>query len=184
MAGITSTNVRCSRQSRQAFGNSPRRGFSIVELSVVLVIVAIGVTLALPRFTASSTRRQVELVAQTIQADLELARRTAMNRGRPVTIQFDWTTASYRSDDIFIDDNEDQTLDLNLGESFGSDIDLSANFQDQPGILFNRDGTATMTRQNGQTSRKGDITVSIDGIRVHLQLRPGVSLVTTRGRNE
>jgi type IV fimbrial biogenesis protein FimT len=68
---------------------TPRRkspGFTLVELSVVLAVMAIAATFATPSFVAWHLRDQVDARARALVSTLSLARSEAVKRGARVTL--------------------------------------------------------------------------------------------------
>ena len=68
---------------------TPRRkspGFTLVELSVVLAVMAIIATFATPSFVAWHLRDQVDARARALVSMLSLARSEAVKRGARVTL--------------------------------------------------------------------------------------------------
>lgn len=155
-----------------------KRGFSLIELTVVLMILAVGATIALPRFAETVSHQRIQSVAKYIQCDLELARRTAMNRGRLVTVQFDFDDARYQSADVIISAGHSDTLQTHLPTEFGRDVRLSADFVGAAGIQFDQRGAPTMTDLAGENQQTGTITIVCDGASLNLQIHPGLSLVS------
>jgi prepilin-type N-terminal cleavage/methylation domain-containing protein len=60
----------------------PRRGFSIAEILVVMIIAGLVMKMALPRFAAMRDRMAVRAAKQQIGAYLVTARATAIRRSR------------------------------------------------------------------------------------------------------
>lgn len=64
------------------------RGFSIVEISIVLLIISIVSGLAILRFSSAATTYRIELAAKRITQDLQLARSRARATTRSQTVVF------------------------------------------------------------------------------------------------
>lgn len=65
-----------------------RRGFSLIEIMTVVVILAIIGAIAVPRYGRAATRYRVEAAAERLRADLELARESAKRQSRSVAVTF------------------------------------------------------------------------------------------------
>lgn len=61
-------------------------GFSLIELLVVVAVVAVTVTVAVPSFSESFARRRVEGVANELSADLQYARAQAVGNNARVSL--------------------------------------------------------------------------------------------------
>lgn len=73
--------------SRNTVGRqSAERGFTLVEMMIVVAIIGIASTLAAPNFTAWIARTQLREAISEVQHHLVLARMTAMSRNIPVTV--------------------------------------------------------------------------------------------------
>lgn len=86
------------------------RGFTLVELMVVLTMVAILATLATPSLRRFAANQMVQNTAHELMLSMQEARGYAISRNRPVTIRAngdDWTTGWQ----IFVDTNGNGTLD-------------------------------------------------------------------------
>ena len=75
---------------------SSRRGFSLLELVLVLAIIATMAAIAAPRYAASATRYRADLTARRIVADLELAQSSAKAAGTSRTVEFYVSTNDYQ----------------------------------------------------------------------------------------
>ena len=64
------------------------RGFTIIELMIVIVIVAIGVALAVPSFRDLIERKAVGGAAEAAYEQLQLARSQALKRSKPILVDF------------------------------------------------------------------------------------------------
>ena len=63
-----------------------RRGYTLVELLVVVTIAAVLVMLAVPAYTSSITRYRISSEVNTLVADLQYARSEAVKQGINVTM--------------------------------------------------------------------------------------------------
>ncbi len=64
------------------------RGFTLIELMVTIVLLALLVNLALPSFTAWINNTKVRTVADTLQTGLRTAQAEAVRRNRVVVLSF------------------------------------------------------------------------------------------------
>ena len=65
------------------------RGFTLIELMVVVALAAIVLSLAAPSFTGFLAKKRVEGVMTELATDLQYARSEAVSRNAPVRITFD-----------------------------------------------------------------------------------------------
>ncbi|UCG33118.1 MAG: prepilin-type N-terminal cleavage/methylation domain-containing protein [Phycisphaerales bacterium] len=73
-----------------------RRAFTLLELSVVLVLVSILAAMALPRFINSTAGHRLNAAAVRIVADLSMAQRHARTTSTSQSIQFEPDKDGYR----------------------------------------------------------------------------------------
>ncbi len=71
-------------------------GFSVLELTIALVIIGIAAVAILPRMSRSIQSSTAQGAASVIAADLETASATAARSRRPVYLQCDCSSLSYR----------------------------------------------------------------------------------------
>lgn len=77
---------------------TPRRGrgFSLLELVLVLVVMATLAGIALPRMSASTNTARVEQAVDRVEALIAEARSLARARSGPVTLEFDSAAETVR----------------------------------------------------------------------------------------
>lgn len=71
-------------------------GFTLIELTCVLVILAIFSVIALPMFASSLARRRVQAAAERLAEDLNHARDYARTTSTAQTVVFDPNSDSYQ----------------------------------------------------------------------------------------
>lgn len=73
----------------------PARGFSLIELLVVVVVVTGSVAVAIPRMTERDASYRLDLSTRRVHEDIVHAQTTARFESRPVSITFDSVLGSY-----------------------------------------------------------------------------------------
>ena len=100
----------------QRTSSGDRRGFTLVELVVIMAVVAIILSLGLPALQNMIHRSKIEGAARTIAAMMRTARFEAVKRSAQVTVRIDTSSNDAVS---FIDTDGDFILDggeLRLGQ--------------------------------------------------------------------
>ena len=86
MGVIRMENVTRHRQYKD------QSGFTLIELMIVVAIVGIGVSLAVPEFIRWNARTQLRQATSEIVSQLTMARMAAMNRNRDVDVTIQATS--------------------------------------------------------------------------------------------
>jgi len=76
-------------QTRAGHGltrNTVRRGFSLIEILIVIVMISLISLVAIPRFASGNGRRNMESARMRLAAALSTARQAAIQKGQ--TVQF------------------------------------------------------------------------------------------------
>jgi prepilin-type N-terminal cleavage/methylation domain-containing protein len=73
-----------------------RRGLTLIELTMVLLIMGILTAVAAPRLTSQLNRHSVGSVRSLIQTDLKAAQQEALTTSSPVTVSIDRLRNLYR----------------------------------------------------------------------------------------
>ena len=82
--------------SRAARGCVVYRGFTLVELLLVVIIIGVAAGIAAPRYAGAIARYRVESAACRIAADLAMAQGAARSSSAGRTVQFDTAQGRYR----------------------------------------------------------------------------------------
>lgn len=119
-----------------------RGGFTLLELMVVLLISAIGMTYAILSFGGYFQRVSAERAAQVFAQDLTVARTWAVRSREPVVIRFYETSLWYQ---VQAQSSGTEILRRRFGTN--ADIDLTGAALDFPGdtVVFDLRGVADLS---------------------------------------
>jgi prepilin-type N-terminal cleavage/methylation domain-containing protein len=136
------------------------RGFSLIELALVLAIVSVLAGIAAPRYARSLARYRADMAARRIAADLALAQSRARSTSSAQSIVFDVTNNQYTIPGMADPDNRSRGYVVNLSAepylatlgtvSFGGSGTLTLNGFGDPGssgaiVLTSGDVTKRIT---------------------------------------
>lgn len=127
---------------------SPRRGFTVIELLIVLVIAGILISISANSIGQQIRRDRVVRSAAVVEGVLAEAGQLAVRRRAPVTVTLSGTTLS-------INDRASGTAIRS--KNFGPGFDLQAT------LTFNPSGGVTIF-PNGRASAALSITVAGSGV--------------------
>jgi len=109
------------RQNREIIAmrmRSVSRGFTIVELIIVVAIIAIAAMIAVPMISSASSV-QLRSAANMIAADLEYAKSMAISRQRMYAVVFNEAAESYQIEDA------NEVIDHPVKKGFKYVVDFS-----------------------------------------------------------
>jgi prepilin-type N-terminal cleavage/methylation domain-containing protein len=86
--------------SRIALTSGVHRGFTVIELVVVMMILSIVACIALPKMASATARYRAEAAAKRVAVDLTLAQRHAKVAGVNQKVTFDPVLESYVLGDL------------------------------------------------------------------------------------
>lgn len=141
------------------------RGFSLIELIVVIALIAILTAIAVPGYQSFMVRSRLKGAARQVMSDLMNARMMAVSLNQKVKVHVESDGHTYK---IWSDADNDGTVADNEGVNISKDVrqdyhDVALSTTNDP--IFNPRGAAsqfgTVTVTNSAGSR--NITVAISG---------------------
>lgn len=138
-------------------------GFSLMEITMVLVILSVAAAVAVPRYNRSITRYRVESAARRVVADLEYARNHARQTSQTVMVEFDLGNEGVKIPLIPSLDNQPFYITNLGGDPYRVDV-ANANFGGDNFVAFDGyggpDSGGTVDVRAGSLS----ITVTLDAV--------------------
>lgn len=117
-----------------------RRGVTLLDLVITVLIMGILSAVALPRFTTAVARLRTEAVARRIVSDLNYARRTAIQSSQATSVTFRASPAGYDFAGVTHPAHPAQSYRVNLTELDDNVALASFSFDGQPTLSFNAYG--------------------------------------------
>jgi type II secretion system protein H len=144
------------------------RGFTLIEILIVVVIMAIAAMLAVPLFSSAGDI-QLQAAADLIAADLEYAKSMSITKGQSYSVLFNKTTESYS---VREPDGTIAPHPVNIGSNyevnFATDgrlnqVDIyDVSFDGDSEVKFDSIGSA-LNASGGSLSSNGTIILHADG---------------------
>jgi type II secretion system protein H len=131
-----------------------RRGYTLLELIIVVVILGVIAAIAAPRLAMSAESKRVHTAAKRLAADLGTARTSAMATSSPRTVTISLTDAKYSISNISDIDRMGMQYMVDLGrDPYGVTVD-SMTAGTGGVIVFNASGG--VSRGGTIVLRRGD----------------------------
>jgi prepilin-type N-terminal cleavage/methylation domain-containing protein len=127
---------------------SAARAFSLLEISIVLAIIGVLAAIAVPRFGNSITKQSADGAARRIAADLELARRTAINKSTAQTFRLlDGSAPGYTLVGLPHRDRPTETYSVSFAHDCYGAARVSYNFGGDLDLIFDMYGVPDSAAQ-------------------------------------
>lgn len=172
---MSSSRYPAARQCRYCHGPDAGPGvsrtaeaFTIIEILIVVVILAIAAMTALPMFTSAASV-QVRSAANMIASDLEYAKSLAISKAQNFSVVFDQGADSYR-----IEDQAGNIIAHPVKKGFDYVIDfqdVGLDRVDVTGADFNGASSVTFDFL-GSPNDGGDITIQGGTITMTISVEP------------
>jgi prepilin-type N-terminal cleavage/methylation domain-containing protein len=175
------------RAQRPVHRPGSRRAVTLLELTIVLLVLGLVSAIAAPRFGQSMRGMHSRAIAMQIAAHLSHARRTAINQGRSTTLTFAQTGAGYASTDVEFPGRVGANLQVDLHDTYDQSVGVQADFDgvnnaDSLSIMFDLEGVPFV---NSTAMQSGLITVSAPGTPTqYIRVAPGTGQIDLYSEDE
>lgn len=153
------------RSARHRFAQPQHRhrGFTMLEMVITMLVLGIMAAVTLPRFLQSLDHYRADAAARQLQADLQLAQRTARTTGSAESISFDVTGHRYSFSSLADPNRGANVYTVDLADAPYYCSLSTVAFADRPSITF--DGYGFPNAAGKITVASGDEvrTLSLDG---------------------
>lgn len=130
-----------------------RRGFTLPEALIVVVVLGVMFSISLPRFNETTRQRRVISATSALSADMPVAFSLAARQRKPVTLTYDAATGEVR-----VNDRATGTLYLSRALRSTSEYQLDSITMTPPSVQIFPNGTAsapfTIQLFNGHSVRQ------------------------------
>jgi prepilin-type N-terminal cleavage/methylation domain-containing protein len=147
-----SRNMQCSKAMRNG-----RNGFSLVEITLVILILSILAAAGGLRYSAALELYQVQRTAERIVADLDASRHAARSRNQNIVIAFDIANQRYTISGLINPDRKSAGFAVSPSNDLHNTQLVSANFGGDAVLQYNNyglpDSGGVLTLRRGGAQR-------------------------------
>lgn len=147
-----------------------RGGVSLLEVTLVVLILGIITAAGTLRFAAALETHRVQRAAARIAADIEAARHAARSRNQNITITFDVPNHAYSITGMTNPDRQSAVFSVAINDDILNSRLVSANFGGDAVLQFTGfgmpDSGGVLTLKSGATVKTVTVTAGTGGVSV------------------
>ncbi len=158
---------------------SPRRhrALTMVDVTIVILILGLMAALAAPRFTDSIRRTKLQVAARQTAAHIDYIRRVAVNEARTTTFHCSNTSHRYGSGEVDFPERHGELIYISIRDEYDPAFTLTADFDSNTSLSFNFEGVPYV----GSTPlADGSLVLAFDGTAFEIEITPGTGATTVR----
>ncbi len=140
----------------------PRRAFTLIEITVVILILGIVAAIAAPRYSDAFHVAQLEAVSLQLAEDIRQIRQSAIHHGRTATLSFDSAAGTY------------QCVAAGIAGETPAEITFSVDIDSHASLSFDSAGTP---RRSGNPITDALITLTWKTETYHVEIGAGTGRV-------
>ncbi|MFK8112761.1 MAG: GspH/FimT family pseudopilin [Rubripirellula sp.] len=115
-----------------------RRAFSLIELTIVMLMIGLIAAITMPRFNAQIRVVRLEAAARQLATHIDLIRTTAVNEARTTTLAC--APNQYSSPDVDFAERIGTPISVQVQQTYDSSIALIADFNSLAQLTFDFEG--------------------------------------------
>ena len=153
-------------------GSRLRAGFTLVEITITVLIMGIMAAVAAPKYADSLSRFRAEAAAKRVAADLKFAKREAESGSVSRTVRFNFPVVDrYTLVGVQAINHPNQGYEIDLAGAPYSSFIVSVNFGGDADVVFNGygipDSGGTVVVESG--GHQATISVDADSGKIKVQ---------------
>ncbi|NNE00248.1 MAG: prepilin-type N-terminal cleavage/methylation domain-containing protein [Pirellulaceae bacterium] len=159
-----------------------RSAMTLLEVTIVMLILALLASVAVPRFSDTMRATQVRAAAIQVAAHIDYVRRIAINQSHLTVFLCNEERDQYGSPNVDFPNRIGTRLLVNVQETFDPSLQLVADFDGTDGVWFDIEG---VPRVGAALMQDGSVTITAPGsMTYHVMVAAGTGKTTIMSQRE
>ncbi len=117
-----------------------RAAMSLIEVTLVILVIGILAAVAAPRFAESYRSMHLQAAAKQLAAHIDYIRNVAINEGRTTLLVCDNNLHAYGSDSVDFPERIGESIQVSIPGTYDPTFTLAADFDSQNTVGFDFEG--------------------------------------------